>query len=458
MASPSHNQDSSRRILLLDDTPEILSDVLDDTWEISLANTLTAIRRAISDTSIRVVVAPFFRGREPLTLKLAEELLFERRDIRAVAIIERGMLENERLRRSLSKLFFDFLTFPLDPDAARYAIGHAHGMALITCCNQNTDRCIKNSNNSELVGDSPVMRALRDQIARVANAQAPVMIGGESGTGKELAARTIHTLSARANAPFIAVNMAAIPENLAQTELFGHEKGAFTGADKRRIGYIESANGGTLFLDEIGDLPLQLQGNLLRFLQEGVITRVGGTEAIPVDVRIISATHVDLEKAVASGDFREDLFYRLNVLQLKMPPLRERGNDIELLAEKFFTQFCAQSRCCARGFSQQAINVMKEHPWPGNVREMINRVQRAVVMCTDNLIQPEDLGLERRTAPRRIEKLSEARSKVEKQLICTALMDTGHNLSETSRLLGISRVTLYKLLEKHQVEHPRQNT
>jgi DNA-binding NtrC family response regulator len=245
--------------------------------------------------------------------------------------------------------------------------------------------------------------------------------------------------------------MAAIPENLAQTELFGHEKGAFTGADRQRIGYIESANGGTLFLDEIGDLPQQIQGNLLRFLQEGVVTRVGGNEVIPVNVRVIAATHVNLEEAVSAGRFREDLYYRLNVLQLEMPPLRDRGGDIEYLAEQFFLRFCRTSRCTAKGLSQRAIAVMKEHHWPGNIREMINRIQRAVVMCSGQLIHPEDLGLERREASRRIETLSAARNKIEKRLVQQALLDTRHNLSETSRVLGISRVTLYKLIDKYQL-------
>ncbi len=454
MASFFQETFSRRRILCLDISEETIRPLLpDDQWEIVFANDLMGVRQAASDGAIRVLVARLGKRREGATLKLAEELLFERKDIKAVAIIEPGMLEEQRLRRSISSLFCNFLASPLDPREFRYAVGQAYAMASIICCGGKSEHCIETGEDHEILGKSEAMQRLRTRISRISTSDAPVMIGGESGTGKELAARNIHSQSQHGNAPFIAVNMATIPENLAQTELFGHEKGAFTGAEKKRIGYIESANGGTLFLDEIGDMPLQLQGNLLRFLQEGIVTRVGGTEVIPVDVRVISATHVNLEEAVSAGRFREDLYYRLNVLHLDMPPLRDRGGDIAYLAERFFMQFCSTSRCCAKGLSQRAIAVMKEHDWPGNVREMINRIQRAVVMCTDQLIHPDDLGLERRGSSRRIETLSDARGKVEKRLIQTALIDTEYNLSETSRLLGVSRVTLYKLIDKYQVDN-----
>ncbi len=440
-----------RRLLCLGGAATGIEPLLDDKqWEIISARTLTEVRRIAADHAIRVVAADLSSDPESV-LALTEELLFERRDIRAVAIVNPAQIETTRIRRSISSLFFDFISHPLQAESVRHTIGHAWGMAAILCCGQNGPACIETGSDHELLGRSEAMTRLRDQIERISNADAPVLIGGESGTGKELAARNIHLQSSRKEAPFVAINMAAIAENLVQTELFGNEKGAFTGADRRRIGHIESAAGGTLFLDEIGDLPLQCQGNLLRFLQEGVITRVGGSETIPIDVRVIAATHIDLEEAVADGRFREDLYYRLNVLQLEMPPLRARGSDIGYLAETLFAHFAANSRCCARGLSQHAIAVMNEHHWPGNVREMINRIQRAVVMCSGRLIQPEDLGLERRQAPRRLETLSDARGKIEKQLIRTTLLETGFNISESARLLGVSRVTLYKLMERHEL-------
>ncbi len=453
MATAHNPVSARRRILCLGGCEGALQRLLPpDQWELVSADSLKALRLAASDRDIRVMVAAIGFDNAK-TLELAEELLFERRDIRAVGIIEPGTLEQTRLRRALSRLFFDFLTMPLLPEAVQYAIGHAYGMASISCCGGQSEKCISPVASSyKLFGRSDIMVALRERISRISTSDAPVMIGGESGTGKELAARNVHAESDRCDEPFVAVNMAAIPENLVQTELFGHEKGAFTGAAQQRIGHIESAHGGTLFLDEIGDLPLQSQGNLLRFLQEGVITRVGGSQLIKVDVRVITATHIDLEEAVAAGRFREDLYYRLNVLQLEMPPLRDRGSDIAYLAERFFEQFCARSRCCAKGLSQRSLAVMKEHDWPGNVREMLNRIQRAVVMCTGQLIHPEDLGLERRESSRKLETLAEARARVEKQLLRTALIDSNYNLSEASRLLGTSRVTLYKLIDKHGIQ------
>jgi DNA-binding NtrC family response regulator len=249
----------------------------------------------------------------------------------------------------------------------------------------------------------------------------------------------------------MAVNCGALPANLIQSELFGHEKGAFTGAHQRKIGRIEAAAGGTIFLDEIGDLSLDLQVNLLRFLQAKTIERVGGTQSLQVDVRVIAATHVDLERAVAEGRFREDLYYRLNVLHLRVPALRERENDIELLARFFFEKFAKEKNPQVRGFSQQALQVMNTYAWPGNVRELINRIRRAMVMCENRLMTPGDLGLERRSARRTIRTLVGARAAAEKEAIQYALRHTGNNVSRAARELRISRVTLYRLIEKYSI-------
>jgi DNA-binding NtrC family response regulator len=300
------------------------------------------------------------------------------------------------------------------------------------------------------------MCALFETIRKVARIDVSAMIRGESGTGKELAAQAIHRLSPRANGPFVAINCGALPKDLIQTELFGHEKGSFTGADRRRIGRIEAAQNGTLFLDEIGDLPLDLQANLLRFLQERTIDRVGSHTPIPLDVRVVAATHVNLERAVDQGRFREDLYYRLNVLHLDMPPLRERGDDIELLANHFVRSYAAIVRPNIDGFSQHAINAMKGHAWPGNVRELANRVQRAVVMCEGKLLQPRDLGFDRDIPNGTLVTLAAARAAAEKEVIETTLRAVRNNVSQAARRLDISRVTLYRLLEQHSIDWQRR--
>jgi len=279
-----------------------------------------------------------------------------------------------------------------------------------------------------------------------------VLITGESGTGKELAARAIHERSRRSSGPFIAVNCAALPETLIQSELFGYERGAFTGAQRRKLGSIESASGGTLFLDEIGDIALDLQVNLLRFLEEGTIQRVGNPNEIPVDVRVIAATHNDMERATAQGRFREDLYFRLNVLRLEMPALRERGTDLEVLAQFFFRRFRGETSQKVRGFSPEALQAIAEYDWPGNVRELINRVRRAMVMCEGRLIRPADLALASRSRPVSLLTLDEVRAEAEREAILRALKATGYNLSQTARALAISRPRLYRLMAQYNVQ------
>ena len=307
---------------------------------------------------------------------------------------------------------------------------------------------------SEMVGSSAAMRKLFHQIRRVASVEAPVLLQGESGTGKELTARAVHERSRRASGPFVAINCGALPAGLIQTELFGHERGAFTGALKRRQGRIEMASGGTLLLDEVVDLPLDQQVNLLRFLEQGTIDPVGSERPVAVDVRVIAASNIDLEERVRQGAFREDLFYRLNVLRLDLPPLRERQEDIELLARYFFSMFLSEGHGRARGFSQQALDVMRRHDWPGNVRELINRLRRAVVMCDRTLITPEDLGLEQRSQEHRpLRTLDEARRHAEQATIRAMLRRCAGNHTRAAKELGVSRVTLYRLMNKYAI-HP----
>ena len=310
----------------------------------------------------------------------------------------------------------------------------------------------------EFIGDSPAIRRTSEMIARFARTDEPVLITGESGTGKELAARAIHDRSRRQAGPFVAVNCAAIPSNLVASELFGYEKGAFTGAVARTKGQIEHAHGGTLFLDEIGDMPVDLQGHLLRFLQEGQIVRVGGREVIDVEVRIVAATNVRLRQAIGDGRFREDLYYRLNILNLPLPPLREHPEDIEMLAHHYLRQATSHSGREVTGFAPDAMAALKRHAWPGNVRELMAVIRRAVVIGDEQMIVPSDLvGLHDQPvrAPEPQLAANAARplpgSDEERASLLAALDVTQENITLTAQELCVSRVTLYRMLRRHAI-------
>ena len=313
---------------------------------------------------------------------------------------------------------------------------------------------------AEIVGGSTAMRHLMSLVERFARTDEPVLIAGESGTGKELIARAIHAKSRRHNRPFVAVNCAAIPPTLIASELFGYERGAFTGAHSRTKGHIEHANGGTLFLDEIGDMPFDLQGHLLRFLQEGQIVRVGGRETISVDVRIVSATNVRLRQAMAEGRFREDLFYRLNVLSLEVPPLRDRVEDIAVLARHFLLQAAQQYGREVAGFEPAALEALQRHSWPGNVRELASVVRRAVVIGDGPEIRLCDLAglgqdVPARNAPPAMTARPVPGSPAEREALLRALADTNENITLTAQDLGVSRVTLYRMLRRHEINLSR---
>jgi transcriptional regulator with PAS, ATPase and Fis domain len=308
-------------------------------------------------------------------------------------------------------------------------------------------------------GESPAMRQVAELIRRFTRTEEQVLITGESGTGKELAARAIHAGSRRREGPFVAVNCAAIPSNLVASELFGYEKGAFTGANARTKGQIEHAHGGTLFLDKIGDMPVDLQGHLLRFLQEGQIVRVGGRESIKVDVRIVSATNVRLREAIAEGRFREDLYYRLNVLTLPLPALRERMDDIEPLARHFLKIAARDFGRSVTDFDADALLALRRHSWPGNVRELMSAIRRAVVIGDGDTVKLCDLmGIE--DVPRPVpvlaaKPLPRAGSAEERDALLAALARHGENVTMTAQDLGVSRVTLYRMLRRHAVSLDR---
>jgi two-component system, NtrC family, response regulator len=305
-----------------------------------------------------------------------------------------------------------------------------------------------------LVGESESIRKVFALIQRVAGTDANVLITGDNGSGKELVAHAIHAAGPRRTGPFVPINCGAIPEMLLESELFGHERGAFTDAHRTREGKLELAQGGTLFLDEIGELPTHLQVKLLRFLQDKIVERVGGREPRKVDARVVAATNRDLKSAIAAGRFREDLYYRLSVVNIQVPPLRDRGDDLRLLAEYFLDFYAKHYKRRIRGFTQAALRAIQAHPWPGNVRELENRVQRAVILAQDAYVRPQDLELEDASAPETggPQTLQDARDEAEKRLLIEALTRNAGNITRAARDIQVSRPTLHDLLHKHNID------
>ncbi len=414
-------------------------------WEVMVARTPHEVTRFVKPdwTCAGIADLTSFAQRELGALETSLRL----QQVGWIALTDDHRLENTEVRRLIRHYCFDYVRLPVTHATLDYLVGHAWGM--VTLCDPDAPAAMAaSSDDEEMVGTCDAMQQLFRTIRKVANTDASVFIAGESGTGKELTALAIHERSTRRKAPFVPINCGAIPPHLLQSELFGYERGAFTGAAQRKIGRVEVANGGTLFLDEIGDLPLESQASLLRFLQEGKIERLGGRESISVDVRVISATHVDLETAMRDGRFRADLFHRLCVLRVDEPPLRGRGKDIEILAHHVLRKFKMESARRIRGFTPCAIEALYNYSWPGNVRELINRVRRAIVMAESKLISAADLDLAQYTAHRTIT-LAQAREDAEKRAIESALLRHRHRLAEAAAELGISRVTLYRLMGAH---------
>ena len=346
---------------------------------------------------------------------------------------------------------FDFYHKPFEEQILKLVIDRAFKVWGL----EQENRALSARNRAEplqgLITSDPDMLKVCRTIEKVAPSDASVLLLGESGTGKEVLARGLHELSPRAKQRFVAINCAAIPDNLLESELFGYEKGAFTGAAKQTIGKIEYADRGTLFLDEIGDLPMSLQAKLLRFLQERVIERLGGRGEIPVDVRVIAATHQNLAELIKTGRFREDLFYRLSEISVRIPPLRERQGDKALLAHAFMERFVQSQKRNLRGFSQEAMHAIESHAWPGNVREMENTIKRAVIMADGPQISQDDLGLMPGTgaeADAQPLNLRQVRDEAERGAVVRALARCNGNIAHAAELLGISRPTLYDLMNR----------
>ena len=379
------------------------------------------------------------------------ETILSRKPLTKV-IIASGNEERANALRAVTLGAYDIYPKPVDPQVLHLIIRRAFHLYDLEEENLRLAAQERASPLDGLIASSPKMMQLCRMVERVASSDISVLITGESGTGKEVFARAIHMAGPRARKPLVAINCAAIPENLLESELFGHEKGAFTGAVKQTIGKVEQAHTGTLFLDEIGDMPLSLQAKMLRFLQNHVIERVGGRKEIEVDVRVIAATNSDLETKMKDGGFREDLFYRLNEIGIHIPPLRDRDGDAVVLAKFFLGKFIKDLNQPAKRFSSEALAAIANYPWPGNVRELENRVKRSILMADGKAITEDNLGLVLDGETAAMPTLRQIREKAESEAVLRALALSNDNISDAAQLLGISRPTLYELMRTANIK------
>ncbi|HEY2008357.1 MAG TPA: PEP-CTERM-box response regulator transcription factor [Rhizomicrobium sp.] len=439
-----------QRILLVEDDVGLQKQMR---WALSpyvvdLAASRTEALARISEFSYRVVVLdlglPPDENGAAEGLKTLDELLSVAPTTKV--IVASGNVERANAVRSVAKGAFDFIAKPIDSDILKLVIDRAMRMFELELENLQLRKLSENGADGLVYGSSK-MSEIVQMLHRVGPMDVSVLLIGETGTGKEVLARALHNLSPRKAQPFVAINCASIPENLLESELFGHEKGAFTGAVKRTHGKFELADRGTLFLDEIGDMPMPLQAKLLRFLQERRLERVGGRDSISVDVRLITATNQKLEQLISDGRFREDLYYRINDVRIDLPALREREADAILLAQYFLNKFNKIFSKHAVGFAEDALDAIGRHAWPGNVREMENRVKRAVIMAENKRITAKDLDLEVSGSERRDFNMRKQIENLEKRLVVEALAYSEGNISKAAKLLGISRPHLYSLIE-----------
>jgi two-component system NtrC family response regulator len=444
--------------LLFINDPEIsrqLKWALADEYEIHMAQDEPSALKILNNKKPAVITLDLGLPPKPHEPVIGMELLGKILQLEpsAKVIVVTGNDERENAIQAISKGAWDFYHKPIKVDELKVILSRAFHVKTLERENLELQKELEEKGRlDELIGSSPEMNEIFANIRKVAGSDVSVLVVGESGTGKELIAKSIHNQSARKDNPFIAINCGAIPETLLEAELFGHEKGAYTGAHTQRKGKVEYANGGTLFLDEIGELPSLLQVKILRFLQERVIERIGGRENIEVDVRIIAATQKNLQEAFVTGEFREDLYYRLGVVTIEVPPFRRRGNDIILLANYFMRKSCQEMKRPVSRFDQGAIQALEEYQWPGNVRELENRIKRAVVMGEGPVIRAEDLDLpSEKRGKVEIQTLKDVRENLEKDFISKALINNDWNVAQAAEQIGVSRPTLYDLIKKYNL-------
>ena len=444
-------------LLLVDDSSDILEQMkwgLKSSYVIFEADHRTAAveilqREKISLVALDLGLPPDADGVAE-GLAALEQFLVVNPLVKVVVIT--GNQDRANALKAIQLGAYDFLEKPVDLEVLKVVLQRAGYLAGLERENQTLLEREEKRGFPEIIGSSPVMAKVFDTIRRVAGSDISVLIVGESGTGKELVARAIHQQSHRKDGPFIAINCGAIPETLLESELFGHEKGAFTGAHLQRRGRIESAQGGTLFLDEIGEITPALQVKLLRVLQERSIERVGGRVEIPVDTRVLAATNMDLQLAMKDGRFREDLYYRLNTVTITVPPLRERGADIVMLGKSLLQRYAEEAKKKISGFTREGLMSLEQYHWPGNIRELENRIRRAVTLTDNPRIAPEDLDLAEPDESQTGLTLKEARDTVERRVIEQTLAKTGGNITKAATILNVSRPTLHDLISRHAIK------
>jgi len=443
------------KLLIVDDDPGIqkqlkwsLSDY-DVVWADTRASAIAAVRRHEPKVVTLDLGLPPDEANATEGLAALKEILTIAPHTKVIVIT--GNDDRTNALKAIEMGAYDFYQKPVDADVINVIVSRAFSLANI----ETDNRAMKSvaGSDSGIIGSSESIDRLRAMVQRIAPTEITTLLLGESGTGKEVTAKAVHKVSNRADKPFIAINCASIPETLLESELFGFEKGAFTGAHKTTMGKIECAQGGTLFLDEIGDMPFSLQAKLLRFLQEKVIERLGGRQEIAVDVRVVCATNQNLEEMVANKEFREDLFYRITEITLNIPPLRDRDEDVLILANFFLQQYAAEYKRNVKSFSDDGLQALKTHRWPGNIRELQNKVKSSVIMTTGTQVTAFDLGFfDQENAEYELSlNLRTVRESAETIAIQKAYALTEGNMSKTAELLGITRPTLYSLIEKYGI-------
>ncbi|MFQ5588115.1 MAG: PEP-CTERM-box response regulator transcription factor [Nitrospiria bacterium] len=445
------------KLLIIDDDEAILNQMkwaLTESYDVFLAGDrrkgLDLFRRELPPlVTLDMGLPPYPRDATEGLQALSE--ILEMNPNTKVLVVS-GNADHTNALQAVEQGAYDFFKKPIEIDEIQVTLRRALNLFHLEAENRRLKK--RPFSESGMLGSSRAMEDLHATIRKIGNNSFPVLITGESGTGKELVAQAIHQQSDRADKSFVAINCGAIPENLMESELFGHEKGAFTGAHAQRKGRLEFAEGGTLFLDEIGELGLGLQVKLLRFLQEKTLERVGGRKSYEIDARVLAATNRNLKELIKTGDFREDLYYRLSVVSVVSPPLRDREGDLLLLAQAFIDRFSEEAKKRIKGLTKEAVTIMTAYAWPGNVRELENKIKRAVVMADGTFLTAGDLGLAHQHGPAPLPRLKDARDQVERELAEEALTRFGGNITHAASALGISRQALHDIISKHHIERP----